>query len=105
VYITQYYTADIPARQGIAEASRPDGYQHHQRHVVGFRTTGVTAITIGLACWPSNWSSHSGLGSWVASLAPPSHHGHAHDLRLRLATRHLRPITDNAGGIAGVQPR
>ena len=64
VYITQYYTAGSfrPVRE-IAEASKTGPATNIiSGTAVGFETTFVTAITIGIALFASHW-----LGSQAAS--------------------------------------
>ncbi len=104
VYITQYYTAGNyrPVRE-IAEASKTGPATNIiSGMAVGFETTAVTAITIGIALLASNWlGSHSGLGSVggifgtaVATM------GMLMTCAYVLAMDTFGPITDNAGGIA-----
>ena len=104
VYITQYYTAGTfrPVRE-IAEASKTGPATNIiSGFSVGFETTAVTAITIGLALLASNWlGAHSGLGSVggifgtaVATM------GMLMTTAYVLAMDTFGPITDNAGGIA-----
>ena len=104
VYITQYYTAGTfrPVKE-IAEASKTGPATNIiSGFSVGFETTAVTAITIGLALLTSNWlGAHSGLGSVggifgtaVATM------GMLMTTAYVLAMDTFGPITDNAGGIA-----
>ena len=104
VYITQYYTAGSfrPVRE-IAEASKTGpGTNIISGMAVGFETTLVTAVTIGIALLASNWlGAHSGLGSVggifgtaVATM------GMLMTTAYVLAMDTFGPITDNAGGIA-----
>ena len=109
VYITQYYTAGNfrPVRE-IAEASKTGpGTNIISGMAVGFETTAVTAITIGLALLASNWlGSQAGLvdaggkniggifGTAVATM------GMLMTTAYVLAMDTFGPITDNAGGIA-----
>jgi len=109
VYITQYYTAGgfRPVRE-IAEASKTGPATNIIAGVaVGFETTAVTAITIGIALIASNWlGSQAGLldatgkniggifGTAVATM------GMLMTTAYVLAMDTFGPITDNAGGIA-----
>jgi K(+)-stimulated pyrophosphate-energized sodium pump len=109
VYITQYYTAGTyrPVRE-IAEASRTGPATNIISGVaVGFETTFVTAITIGLALFASHWfGSQAGIvnsdgkdvggifGTAVATM------GMLMTTAYILAMDTFGPITDNAGGIA-----
>src|SRR5664279_5493759 len=104
VYITQYYTAGTfrPVKE-IAEASKTGPATNIiSGFSVGFETTAVTALTIGLALLASNWlGAHSGLGSVggifgtaVATM------GMLMTTAYVLAMETFGPITDNAGGIA-----
>jgi K(+)-stimulated pyrophosphate-energized sodium pump len=104
VYITQYYTAGSyrPVRE-IAEASKTGPATNIISGVaVGFETTAVTAIVIGLALLASNWlGAHSGLGSvgGVFGTAVATM-GMLMTTAYVLAMDTFGPITDNAGGIA-----
>jgi K(+)-stimulated pyrophosphate-energized sodium pump len=104
VYITQYYTAGSfrPVRE-IAEASKTGPATNIISGMsVGFETTAVTAITIGLALLASNWlGAHSGLGSvgGVFGTAVATM-GMLMTTAYVLAMDTFGPITDNAGGIA-----
>jgi K(+)-stimulated pyrophosphate-energized sodium pump len=109
VYITQYYTAGTfrPVRE-IAEASKTGPATNIiSGTAVGFETTAVTAITIGIALWTSYWlgtqanlESASGVnvggifGTAVATM------GMLMTTAYILAMDTFGPITDNAGGIA-----
>ena len=109
VYITQYYTAGSfrPVRE-IAEASRTGPATNIiSGTAVGFETTFVTAITIGLALFTSHWfGSQAGItniaghdvggifGTAVATMAMLMTTAYI------LAMDTFGPITDNAGGIA-----
>ncbi|MEO8463459.1 MAG: sodium-translocating pyrophosphatase [Chloroflexota bacterium] len=109
VYITQFYTAGTyrPVRE-IAEASRTGPATNIISGVaVGFETTFVTAITIGLALFASHWlGSQAGIvnadgkdvggifGTAVATM------GMLMTTAYILAMDTFGPITDNAGGIA-----
>ena len=109
VYITQYYTAGSyrPVRE-IAEASKTGPATNIiSGMAVGFETTAVTAITIGVALLASNWlGSQANLldatgknvggvfGTAVATM------GMLMTCAYVLAMDTFGPITDNAGGIA-----
>jgi len=104
VYITQYYTAGTfrPVKE-IAEASKTGPATNIIAGIsVGFETTAVTAIVIGLALLASHWlGAHSGLGAAggifgtaVATM------GMLMTTAYVLAMDTFGPITDNAGGIA-----
>ncbi len=109
VYITQYYTAGTyrPVRE-IAEASRTGPATNIiSGMAVGFETTFVTAITIGIALFASHWlGSQAGIsnadgkdvggifGTAVATM------GMLMTTAYILAMDTFGPITDNAGGIA-----
>jgi len=109
VYITQYYTAGTfrPVRE-IAEASRTGPATNIISGVaVGFETTFVTAITIGLALFASHWLGSQAhivnadgkdvggiFGTAVATM------GMLMTTAYILAMDTFGPITDNAGGIA-----
>ncbi len=109
VYITQYYTAGSfrPVRE-IAEASRTGPATNIiSGTAVGFETTFVTAISIGIALIASHWlGSQAGLvnaaghdvggifGTAVATMAMLMTTAYI------LAMDTFGPITDNAGGVA-----
>src|SRR5688500_7310436 len=116
VYITQYYTAGTfrPVRE-IAEASRTGPATNIiSGTAVGFETTFVTAVTIGIALFASHWlGEQAGLvrtviesgvqvqqnvggifGTAVATM------GMLMTTAYILAMETFGPITDNAGGIA-----
>ena len=109
VYITQYYTAGTyrPVRE-IAEASKTGPATNIiSGTAVGFETTAVTAITIGIALFASyTLGSQAGLineagdnvggifGTAVATM------GMLMTTAFILAMDTFGPITDNAGGIA-----
>jgi K(+)-stimulated pyrophosphate-energized sodium pump len=116
VYITQYYTAGTfrPVRE-IAEASRTGPATNIiSGTAVGFETTFVTAVTIGIALFASHWlGEQAGLvrtvtengvqvqqnvggifGTAVATM------GMLMTTAYILAMDTFGPITDNAGGIA-----
>ncbi len=109
VYITQFYTAGSyrPVRE-IAEASKTGPATNIiSGTAVGFETTFVTAITIGIALFASYWlGSQAGLvtadgrevggifGTAVATM------GMLMTTAYILAMDTFGPITDNAGGIA-----
>ncbi len=109
VYITQYYTAGTfrPVRE-IAEASKTGPATNIiSGTAVGFETTFVTAITIGIALIASHW-----LGSQAGLLAADGHDvggifgtavatmGMLMTTAYILAMDTFGPITDNAGGVA-----
>src|SRR6188768_2601918 len=109
VYITQYYTAGSyrPVRE-IAEASKTGPATNIiSGTAVGFETTAVTAITIGLALIASHWLGQQAnllnadgvnvggiFGTAVATM------GMLMTTAYILAMDTFGPITDNAGGIA-----
>src|SRR5690242_7743027 len=109
VYITQYYTAGTyrPVRE-IAEASKTGPATNIiSGTAVGFETTAVTAIAIGIALIASHWlGSQANLlnkegvnvggifGTAVATM------GMLMTTAYILAMDTFGPITDNAGGIA-----
>jgi K(+)-stimulated pyrophosphate-energized sodium pump len=109
VYITQYYTAGSfrPVRE-IAEASKTGPATNIiSGTAVGFETTFVTAISIGLALIASHWlGSQANLvnadgvnvggifGTAVATM------GMLMTTAYILAMDTFGPITDNAGGVA-----
>jgi len=108
VYITQFYTSGSfrPVRE-IAEASRTGPATNIiAGTAVGFETTAVTAISIGVALYASHWlGSQAGLevngrdvggifGTAVATM------GMLMTTAYILAMDTFGPITDNAGGIA-----
>jgi len=109
VYITQYYTAGTfrPVKE-IAEASKTGPATNIiSGTAVGFETTFVTAVTIGIALLASHWlGEQAGLldaggrnvggifGTAVATM------GMLMTTAYILAMDTFGPITDNAGGIA-----
>jgi K(+)-stimulated pyrophosphate-energized sodium pump len=109
VYITQYYTAGSfrPVRE-IAEASKTGPATNIiAGTAVGFETTFVTAVSIGIALFASHWlGEQAGLlneagrnvggifGTAVATM------GMLMTTAYILAMDTFGPITDNAGGIA-----
>jgi len=109
VYITQYYTAGNwrPVKE-IAEASKTGPATNIIAGTsVGFETTLVTAVTIGIALLASHWlGAQAGLvnaaghdvggifGTAVATM------GMLMTTAYILAMDTFGPITDNAGGIA-----
>jgi K(+)-stimulated pyrophosphate-energized sodium pump len=109
VYITQYYTAGSfrPVRE-IAEASKTGPATNIiSGTAVGFETTAVTAISIGIALIASHWlgsqaqlTDASGkdvggiFGTAVATM------GMLMTCAYVLAMDTFGPITDNAGGVA-----
>ena len=114
VYITQFYTAGSfrPVRE-IAEASKTGPATNIiSGTAVGFETTFVTAITIGIALIASHWlGTQAGLttadgrdvggifGTAVATMAMLMTTAYI------LAMDTFGPITDNAGRHRRVQPR
>jgi Na+/H+-translocating membrane pyrophosphatase len=109
VYITQYYTAGSwrPVKE-IAEASRTGPATNIISGVaVGFETTAVTAITIGVALFASHWlgqqahlvntAGHDVGGIFGTAVATM---GMLMTTAYILAMDTFGPITDNAGGIA-----
>jgi K(+)-stimulated pyrophosphate-energized sodium pump len=109
VYITQFYTAGSfrPVRE-IAEASRTGPATNIiSGTAVGYETTFVTAITIGIALLASHWLGAQAhlttvdgrdvggiFGTAVATM------GMLMTTAYILAMDTFGPITDNAGGIA-----
>jgi K(+)-stimulated pyrophosphate-energized sodium pump len=109
VYITQYYTAGTfrPVRE-IAEASKTGPATNIiSGTAVGFETTFVTAITIGVALWLSHFLGTQAhlvnadgkdvggiFGTAVATM------GMLMTTAYILAMDTFGPITDNAGGVA-----
>jgi len=109
VYLTQYYTAGTfrPVRE-IAEASKTGPATNIiSGTAVGFETTFVTAISIGVALITSHWlGQQAGLkaadghdvggifGTAVATM------GMLMTTAYILAMDTFGPITDNAGGVA-----
>jgi K(+)-stimulated pyrophosphate-energized sodium pump len=109
VYITQFYTAGSyrPVRE-IAEASKTGPATNIiSGTAVGYETTAVTAITIGIALIASHWlGSQANLyneagqdvggifGTAVATM------GMLMTTAYILAMDTFGPITDNAGGVA-----
>ena len=109
VYITQFYTAGTfrPVRE-IAEASKTGPATNIiAGTAVGFETTAVTAITIGIALFVSHWLGEQAnlvsvdgrnvggiFGTAVATM------GMLMTTAYILAMDTFGPITDNAGGIA-----
>ena len=109
VYITQYYTAGSyrPVRE-IAEASKTGPATNIiSGTAVGYETTFVTAITIGIALFASHWLGSQAeitnaaghdvggiFGTAVATMAMLMTTAYI------LAMDTFGPITDNAGGIA-----
>ena len=109
VYITQFYTAGSfrPVRE-IAEASKTGPATNIiSGTAVGFETTLVTAVTIGIALFASYWLGNQAnllsdtgvnvggiFGTAVATM------GMLMTTAYILAMDTFGPITDNAGGIA-----
>ena len=109
VYITQYYTAGSwrPVKE-IAQASKTGPATNIISGVaVGFETTFVTAVTIGIALFISHWLGEQAL----AGIVPPDDNpggvfgtavatmGMLMTTAYILAMDTFGPITDNAGGI------
>ncbi|MDP9270143.1 MAG: sodium-translocating pyrophosphatase [Chloroflexota bacterium] len=110
VYLTQYYTAGSyrPVRE-IAEASKTGPATNIISGVaVGFETTALTAITIGLALFASHWLGqqanlvNSATGANVGGIfgTAVATMGMLMTTAFILAMDTFGPITDNAGGIA-----
>ncbi len=112
VYITQYYTAGTfrPVRE-IAEASKTGPATNIiSGTAVGFETTFVTAITIGIALIASHWlGERAGITSTVDGVTrnvggifgtAVATMGMLMTTAYILAMDTFGPITDNAGGIA-----
>ncbi len=109
VYITQYYTAGTyrPVRE-IAEASKTGPATNIiSGTAVGFETTFVTAISIGIALLASHWlgtqanlvnaAGHDVGGIFGTAVATM---GMLMTTAYILAMDTFGPITDNAGGVA-----
>jgi K(+)-stimulated pyrophosphate-energized sodium pump len=109
VYITQYYTAGTfrPVRE-IAEASKTGPATNIiSGTAVGYETTAVTAISIGIALFASHWlgqqahlvnaAGHDVGGIFGTAVATM---GMLMTTAYILAMDTFGPITDNAGGIA-----
>ena len=100
VYITQYYTAGgwRPVKE-IAEASKTGPATNIiTGTAVGFETTAVTAITIGIALFVSHWLGTQAHLVNAAGRRRRRHlrhrrrdDGHAHDHGLHPGDGHLRP--------------
>src|SRR5438552_2708958 len=110
VYLTQYYTAGSyrPVRE-IAEASKTGPATNIiSGTAVGFETTALTAITIGIALFLSHWLGQQALAGLPAGQANPggifgtavATMGMLMTTAFILAMDTFGPITDNAGGIA-----
>ncbi|TMB49629.1 MAG: sodium/proton-translocating pyrophosphatase, partial [Chloroflexi bacterium] len=110
VYLTQYYTAGSyrPVRE-IAEASKTGPATNIiSGTAVGFETTALTAITIGIALFLSHWLGQQALSGLPAGQANPggifgtavATMGMLMTTAFILAMDTFGPITDNAGGIA-----
>ncbi len=109
VYITQYYTAGSfrPVRE-IAEASKTGPATNIiSGTAVGFETTAVTAISIGLALFLSHWLGSQAFANDPQSAAIGGIFGTAvATMGMLMTTAYILamdtfgPITDNAGGIA-----
>ena len=109
VYLTQYYTSGTyrPVRE-IAEASKTGPATNIiAGTAVGFETTFLTAITIGIALFASHWlgqqanltnaAGHNVGGIFGTAVATM---GMLMTTAFILAEDTFGPITDNAGGIA-----
>ncbi len=109
VYITQFYTAGTfrPVRE-IAEASRTGPATNIiSGTAVGFETTFVTAVSIGIALIASHWlgqqaelvnaAGHDVGGIFGTAVATM---GRLMTTAYILAMDTFGPITDNAGGVA-----
>jgi K(+)-stimulated pyrophosphate-energized sodium pump len=109
VYITQFYTAGgfRPVRE-IAEASKTGPATNIiSGTAVGYETTAVTAITIGIALIASHWlgeqanllnaAGHNVGGIFGTAVATM---GMLMTTAYILAMDTFGPITDNAGGVA-----
>ena len=108
VYITQYYTAGShrPVRE-IAEASKTGPATNIiSGTAVGYETTAVTAITIGIAILASYWlgeqafagtTAPGGVGGVFGTAVATM--GMLMTTAFILAEDTFGPITDNAGGI------
>ncbi len=107
VYITQYYTAGTwrPVKE-IAEASRTGSATNIISGIaVGFETTGLPAITIGIALLTSyglgstvNFPLDAGVSGGIFGTAVATM-GMLMSAAYILAMDTFGPITDNAGGI------
>jgi K(+)-stimulated pyrophosphate-energized sodium pump len=109
VYITQYYTAGSfrPVRE-IAEASKTGPATNIiSGTAVGYETTAVTAISIGIALLASHWLGSQAFANDPQSAAIGGIFGTAvATMGMLMTTAYILamdtfgPITDNAGGIA-----
>ena len=109
VYITQYYTAGSyrPVRE-IAEASKTGPATNIiSGTAVGFETTLVTALSIGVALLLSHWLGSQAFANDPQSAAIGGIFGTAvATMGMLMTTAYILamdtfgPITDNAGGIA-----
>ncbi|MEA2676330.1 MAG: K(+)-stimulated pyrophosphate-energized sodium pump [Chloroflexota bacterium] len=109
VYITQYYTAGSfrPVRE-IAEASKTGPATNIiSGTAVGFETTAVTALSIGIALLASHWLGSQAFANDPQSAAIGGIFGTAvATMGMLMTTAYILamdtfgPITDNAGGIA-----
>jgi len=109
VYITQYYTAGSfrPVRE-IAEASKTGPATNIiSGTAVGFETTLVTALSIGIALFLSHWLGSQAFANDPKSAAIGGIFGTAvATMGMLMTTAYILamdtfgPITDNAGGIA-----
>ncbi len=109
VYITQYYTAGSfrPVRE-IAEASKTGPATNIiSGTAVGFETTLVTALSIGVALLASHWLGSQAFANDPKSASVGGIFGTAvATMGMLMTTAYILamdtfgPITDNAGGIA-----
>ncbi|MER3417936.1 MAG: sodium-translocating pyrophosphatase [Chloroflexota bacterium] len=108
VYITQYYTAGAwrPVKE-IAQASRTGPATNIISGIaVGFETTFVTAVTIGIALYVSHWLGEQAFAGLGLDHNPGGVFGTAvATMGMLMTTAYILamdtfgPITDNAGGI------
>jgi K(+)-stimulated pyrophosphate-energized sodium pump len=108
VYITQYYTAGAwrPVKE-IAQASRTGPATNIISGIaVGFETTFVTAVTIGIALFVSHWLGQEAFAGLGLDHNPGGVFGTAvATMGMLMTTAYILamdtfgPITDNAGGI------
>ncbi len=108
VYITQYYTAGAwrPVKE-IAQASKTGPATNIISGIaVGFETTFVTAVTIGIALFISHWLGQEAFAGLGLDHNPGGVFGTAvATMGMLMTTAYILamdtfgPITDNAGGI------
>ncbi|HWP63108.1 MAG TPA: sodium-translocating pyrophosphatase [Candidatus Binatia bacterium] len=108
VYITQYYTAGAwrPVKE-IAQASKTGPATNIISGIaVGFETTFVTAVTIGIALFISHWLGQEAFAGLGLEHNPGGVFGTAvATMGMLMTTAYILamdtfgPITDNAGGI------